>query len=81
MRSIFSYITEVMTRTYFFQMFVTNFGIIYDNCANLILCNSLGIADDTKLYYGNKKNRPMRFFMEAQRNFICGYTTFELFLM
>jgi len=55
MRSIFSYITEVMTRTYFFQMFVTNLGIIYGNCANLILCNSLGIADDTKLYYGNKQ--------------------------
>jgi len=52
---IFSYITEVMTKTYFFQIFVTHFGIIYDNCANLILCNSLDIADDTKLYYGNKK--------------------------
>lgn len=57
MISIFSHIAEVMMRTRFFQTFITNFEIIivYDNCANLILCNSLSIVDDTKLCYGSKK--------------------------
>jgi len=62
-----------MTKTYFFQMFVTNFGIIYDNCAKLILCNSLGIADDTKLHYGNKKKL-------ANAIFYGGATKFYMWL-